>query len=363
VLASRRAREFGTVITVLIIVVIAPVALLLTNLDWGSSGLHALHRTASWLSWTPLGAVWSVPADAAIGQWGAPLLKLLIALAFIGVLWIAWRVLVSRMLTTPQRAAETTAYVGLGWFGALPHNPGGAIAARSLTYLARDRRYWVPLLMIPLAPVVSVCSLMIAGVPGNIAALLPLPLVCLFLGWTIHNDLAYDSTAVWLHLASGTRGLSDRVGRLVPVLVIGIPVIAIGAVVTVVAYGDWRAMPAVIGVSTAVLLVGIGLSSLSSALAPYPATKPNDSAFAGPQNTGPAPAVIQTFTLVAILLLSSPIIALGVLGIVDSPEWFTWTLIAGVALGVIVLVCGVLAGAAAFNRRGPDILAAAIRAD
>ena len=44
-----------------------------------------------------------------------------------------------------------------------------------------------------------------------------------FLGWSLHNDVAYDRTAIWLHVASGVRGVADRVGRLVPVLIVGIP--------------------------------------------------------------------------------------------------------------------------------------------
>jgi ABC-2 type transport system permease protein len=361
--ASGRARGFGSVFAVLIIVAVVPIALLLTGVDWSSSGLRSLHRIAGWLSWTPLGAVWAAPADAALGQWGASILKLLIAVAFVAVLWIAWRALVAVLLvSTPKDTAEQR-YVGLGWFGVLPHTPSGAIAARSLTYFARDRRYWVSLVIVPLVPLVAVSALMIAGVPGHIAALLPLPLVCLFLGWAIHNDVAYDSTAVWLHVVSGTRGLADRIGRLVPILLIGVLIIVVGSVVTAIFYGDWDVTPAVVGVSSAVLLIGIGLSSLTSALLPYPATKPNDGAFAQPQTTTAASATIQTISFLAIVVLSSPIVALGVLGIIDSPEWFVQTLFAGLALGIVVLVCGVLAGAAAFKRRGPEIVAAAIRAD
>ena len=49
--------------------------------------------------------------------------------------------------------------------------------------------------------------LLIAGVPLEIVALVPVPFVALFLGWLPHNDLAYDSTAVWMHIASGVRGV------------------------------------------------------------------------------------------------------------------------------------------------------------
>jgi ABC-2 type transport system permease protein len=204
---------------------------------------------------------------------------------------------------------------------------------------------------------------MIAGVSGHIVSLLPLPIMCLFLGWSIHNDVAYDSTAVWMHVASGTRGIADRIGRIVPVLLIGAPLVVVGSIVTVVFYGDVAIMPAVFGVSIAILLVGVGLSSLTSALFPYPATKPNDSAFAQPQHTGAAASVIQSVTFIGVLVIASPVIGLAVLGITDSPDWFEAALLAGIGIGGIVLVGGITAGAAAYNRRGPQILAEAIKAD
>jgi ABC-2 type transport system permease protein len=358
-----RVRGFGSVMAVLIIVAVVPIALLLTGVDWSSSGLMSLSRMADWLSWTPLGAVWAAPADAALGHGGASVVKLLVALAFVAVLWIVWRALVAVLLVSTDKQSSAQQNVGLGWFGILPHSPAGAIAAKSLTYFGRDRRYWVSILIIPVVPLVGVSALMIAGVPGQIAALFALPLVCLFLGWAIHNDVSYDSTAVWLQIVSGTHGLADRIGRLLPILLIGIPTIAVGSVFTVISYGDWDVMPAVVGVSSAVLLIGVGLSSLTSALFPYPASKPNDSPFAQPQTTTAASAVIQMISFIAILVLSSPVVALGVLGITDSPKWFTQTLFVGLALGVVVLVCGVVGGAAAFKRRGPEIMAAAIRAD
>jgi ABC-2 type transport system permease protein len=362
-LATRRAREFGGLIGILLIVLISPVVMLLVTVDWGRDGVSVVRDVAAWLSWTPLGAVWSVPGDAALGSWGTALLKLLIALASLGLLWLAWRALVGRMLVTPQREAVIKDYVGLGWFGRLPGGSAAAIAARSTTYWGRDARYWVSLVMIPLVPVLMVVALLVAGMPAHYVALLPLPVMCLFLGWTIHNDVAYDSTAIWLHVASGTRGLADRLGRIFPVLLIGIPLIGIGSIVTVIVYGEWAVLPAVIGVSAAVLLIGIGLSSLSSALFPYPATKPGESAFTQPQTSGGASAIVQSVSFFAILVLSAPVIVFMVLGVLFDPEWLIWALVAGIGIGVLALAAGVVLGGMVFDRRGPEIMALAAKND
>lgn len=359
-LATRRAREFGGVIGILLIVLISPVVMVLATVDWPRDGVSVLRSISGWLGWTPLGAAWSAPGAAALGHLGEAQLKLLIALGTAGLLWLAWRALVSRMLVTPAREAAVRSYGGLGWFARLPGTTG-VIAARSLTYWARDARYGVSLIMIPLVPVLMVVALLVAGVPGHYVSLLPLPVMCLFLGWSIHNDVAYDSTAIWLHVASGTSGIADRLGRVFPVVLIGIPLIVVGSIVTARVYGDGTVLPGVIGLSTAVLLIGIGLSSLSSALFPYPATKPGESPFSQPQASGGTAAVVQSVSFFAIILLSAPVIILVLLGIVDDPSWLGWSLVAGIGIGLAALVAGVLGGAAIFNRRGPEIMAFATR--
>ncbi|MDQ1579990.1 MAG: type transport system permease protein [Microbacteriaceae bacterium] len=362
-LSTRRAREFSGAIGILVIVMLSPVIVLLATIDWARDGVTVIANIASWLSWTPLGAMWSVPGDAATGAWGVAFLKLLIALGFLGLLWLGWMALVAKMLVTPHREAQAKAYAGLGWFSRVPAGATAAIAARSLTYWGRDARYWVSLVMIPLVPVVMVVALLIAGVPGHYIALLPLPVMCLFLGWMIHNDLAYDSTAIWLHIASGTHGIADRVGRIVPVILIGIPLIAVGSIVTVYVYGDWVVLPSVIGLSGAVLLIGIGLSSISSAVFPYPASKPGDSAFSQPQNLGASAALVQSISFFAVIVLSAPIIVFMALGLFVSPGWLAGTPIAAAIIGLAVLVGGLFLGGWVFDRRAPELMGFASRND
>ncbi|MFF1573777.1 hypothetical protein ACFVWR_13595 [Leifsonia sp. NPDC058292] len=362
-LATRRSREFGGVIGILIVVLIAPVVVLLVTVDWGRDGLGTLDAFASWLSWTPLGAAWSVPGEAAQGAWGIALAQLLIALATVGLLWLAWTALVSKMLVTPSREAEAKSYVGLGWFSRLRGGPTAAIAARSMTYWQRDPRYWVSLILIPLVPAAVIVALTLGGIPAHYASLVPLPLVCLFLGWAIHNDVAYDNTAIWLHLVSGTRGIADRVGRMFPPILIGIPVVAIGSIITAAVFGDWAILPAVAGLSGAILIIGLGLSSLASALFPYPATKPGDSAFSQPQTSGASAALVQALSFFAIVLLASPIIVFLVLGLTVAPVWLGVAPIAAVVIGFGSLFGGLALGARAFDKRGPELMFFANRND
>ena len=83
-LATRRARETTGLIALIALVSISPVIVLLTGVDWRRNGLAILDSLAGVLGWTPLGAAWAAPADAAAGDFGGAFLKLLIACAFVG---------------------------------------------------------------------------------------------------------------------------------------------------------------------------------------------------------------------------------------------------------------------------------------
>ena len=201
-LATRRAREVSSVLGVLLIVLLSPVIVVLATLDWANSGLRVLETIAGVLGWTPFGAAFAAPGDAAAGDWGPAILKFGVAVLTLGAVWFAWQSLVARMLVTPGREASAKSYRGLGWFDRMPHTATGAVAARSLTYWFRDARYWVSIIMVPIVPMLVIVPLGIAGIPLTYTALIPVPLMCLLLGWSLHNDTAYDSTAVWLHVVS-----------------------------------------------------------------------------------------------------------------------------------------------------------------
>jgi ABC-2 type transport system permease protein len=361
VLASRRARDTTGIVAIVALVLISPGASLLANVDWGQDTLAAFSTIERSLSWSPLGAAWAVPADAAAGDYAGSLSKLLIASAFVAVLALAWRGIVARMLVTPEREAHVKSYGGLGLFDRFRATPTGAIAARSLTYWLRDPRYRVSLVMIPILPVILFVPLSIAGVPVEALWLMPLPVMCLFLGWSIHNDVAYDSTAVWLHVASGTRGTADRIGRIVPVVLAGIPLILIGSVVSAHFHGELDVLPSLIGVSSAILFAGIGISSVMSARFPYPAVQPGDSPFTQPQSSGAAAALLQSMSFLVSIVIASPALVFAGLGMVYGDEWAQWSLVSGLAISVLSVCGGVVWGGRIFERRGPEILAFATR--
>jgi ABC-2 type transport system permease protein len=361
VIGAHRSRDAGWLVALVIVVLGIPSASLLLRADWLAPTSTEMQRIADVAGWTPWGAAWAAPADVATAHVGEGLVKLLVALVVVALLGWAWWALVGRALETVDGRARTRRYRGLGWFDRLGSTPVAAVAARALTYWGRDPRYRASYLIIVFVPVV-VIPLGVAGVPWHWTALVPLPLMALIAGFLPHNDVSYDNTAVWLHVASGAPGWSDRLGRLVPVLTVGLPAIVAGAWASAWLFGDWTAFPVLIGVSASALLAGLGLSSVVSVLLPYPTVRPGDHPFQQPQAAGAVASVAQSTMVIGIVVCSVPAAWLAVLALVDGPApWAVLTLVVGVGVGLVVLAAGVAVGGRLFDKHGPDLLAAAQR--
>lgn len=360
-LSTRRSREALAAVLVVAVSLIAPAVVLLTNVGLGRRALTEIGSVVAVLAWTPLGAAWAAPAGVAAGR-PAGLAQLVIALATVVVLALVWRALVGTALMSTGRRATPQTLGGIGWFGRLPATPRGAVAARATSYWARDVRYRVSAISIPVTPIALVLVLGLAGVPGPVLALIPVPVVALFLGWTTHNDIAYDHTAIWLHVAAGVRGVDDRLGRLAPVLVVGLPVLIAGSVVSAAVAGRPLLAAPLIGVSCCLLLVGMGVGGVSAALLPYPVPRPGSSPFQQPNSTGGLAAAVQSVLFLLQFLAAAPAIVLGVLAMRGDGRLAWASLAAGLLVGVAVLWWGTVVGGRVFERRGPELLAAALRA-
>jgi len=241
----------------------------------------------------------------------------------------------------------------------MPASPVGAVAARSFIYWLRDPRYRAVFGILPLLPILTALAFFIGGVPLRIGAFVPLGLMVLVLAWsTVHNDIAYDSTAVWAHVVAQTRGLHDRLGRIWPVLAFGVILIAIGTPITVWAQGDPNSLPAVLGINLALLLGGVGVGSGLSARFPYPAPRPGDGPFTYPQASGGTGGGAQAGSFLLTIVVALPPIAATALWLMGFPGPLPWiALVVGLASGAVALALGLRGGASAFDRRSPELLA------
>lgn len=305
---------------------------------------------------TPLGAALSA-ADS--HQLLPALIKIAIAIATAALLAFLWSAQVRYVYTHIDRPGQTPlSKTGLGWFERFPSTPTGVIAARSVTYWMHDPRYRLSFAVVPVVVVVSMLALWLAGAPATIIWVMPLAVISFFLGWSIHNDVASDSTAIWIHVASGTPGLADRIGRLAPVFLVGIPLIIVGSTLSITIMGDWRPLPAVVGISTALLLTSAGVSSLASARWPYPTTRPGESLFVQPQFAGFGAVRSQMISVLVTIALTLPALVTGFLGIGLENLWLQLaSLVLGVAGGAMVLTYGIKLGAETYDQEGPELVA------
>jgi ABC-2 type transport system permease protein len=180
----------------------------------------------------------------------------------------------------------------------------------------------------------------------------------LLLAWsTTHNDVAYDNTAVWQHVAAQTPGAADRRGRSVPVLIWGFVLLAIGIPLTVWGHGELRIAPALTGVCVALLLGGIGIGNLYSARFPYAAPRPGDQAWQSPQAATGQGGVAQGMSLLLVLLVAAPAFVFAALWWIDGGPWGWAALAAGILCGALVFDLGIRLGGRGFDARGPELLA------
>ncbi|MFT4231543.1 MAG: hypothetical protein QM606_02025, partial [Leucobacter sp.] len=354
-------RFAGAVRTVGVVLFVAflPVAVFAAANAFGSEGRSTAADAADVAAWTPFGAPFAALSLAASGDPDGAILRLLVVGAAILLLAGLWTPIAWVSAQHIERPADPGfARIGLGWFERFSARPSQVIAARELTYWSRDPRYRVALFAIPIAPIVMLVAFWVAGADLSALALVPLPVILMLLGWSQHNDVSMDSTAIWEHVASGIRGRADRAGRLAPVLMIGVPLALIGSSITVTIIGDWRVLPAVAGMNVAVLLVACAVSSVFSVLMPYPATRPGDSPFVQPQWSGSGSGTAQTLSMLISLVLAVPPVWFSIMALVDV-EFIPnlWALAFGVGYGAVALLIGVLIGGWIFDRSGPELIA------
>lgn len=352
--ASRRFKDASGLAFMLPLVFLVPVLAVLAREAPAPGFLPGLARV---LSWTPLGAAWSLGGEAAAGQAGAVLLKLLIAAGTVAGLAWCWKLLLGRALVTPPFAGAAKRGGGhLGMLGMVPAVPAAAVMARCLTYWIKDPRYSGSLAVIPLLPLVLYFQGLQNGDFGGLV-ILP-PLVAFILAWSISADVSYDNTAFALHLAAGVSGTADRLGRVLACLAFALPVVLAFAVWQAALNGSWTGLPGLLGLSLGILLTGLGLSSVVSARYTVAAPVPGDSPFKKPPGNVAQTLAVQFIGMAVLGILVLPETALLAAELRSGNHALGWTNLAvGPLLGLALLAGGVRLGGTWLDKRGPELLA------
>ncbi|MFF2315771.1 transporter [Arthrobacter sp. NPDC058097] len=353
--ASRRFKDLSGIAFMVPLVLLGPIT---AGIFQGMAGSGAfLTDLAGRVSWTPLGAAWSLGGDLEAGQAGPAGLKLLIAVATLAGLTWCWKLLLERALVTPAYSGSSRRKGGrLGLFALLPATPAGAVTARALTYWFRDPRYSGSLVVIPLLPVV----LAFQGSQTNDYGVLMVtgPLTAFLLAWSISGDVSYDNTAFALHVAAGVRGVHDRLGRALACLAFALPAVLVLATVPFFITGDWAWWPSILGISVGVLLTGLGLSSVVSARYTIAVPLPGDSPFKKPPGNVGQTLAVQFGGMGVLLVLVLPEAGLVLAQVLTGDPLFGWINLAlGPVLGAALFIVGVRVGGRWLDARGPELLA------
>ncbi|MWV48768.1 transporter [Rathayibacter sp. VKM Ac-2803] len=358
--SSRRYREVIGGVVLIVVILLGPLLIGLTGVV--RDGLDLLPVIASALGWSPLGAIWAVPGSIVAGDWLAALARFAIGVATLAVLAWAWSRALRHALSEPAASTSRAASgsEGIGLFGRFPGTPTGAVAARALGYWWRDPRYSRGLLVIPAIVVLAVFYSAIGGGGGTLV-LLSAVFIGLIFGVTLCADVSYDGTAWAAHVSSGVVGSADRAGRVIAAAIVGVPAVLVVGIGTGLYAGQPESVPAVLGMSLALLLSGFGVSSVASALIVYPVPAPGDSPLKTPPGSGMISSVVMLASMGATTALSLPSLVLGVISLVAGDTVLgVVSLAAAIVLGSVFALVGIRVGGRILDRRAPELFAALV---
>ncbi len=360
VLESRRGKDFVAVFGIVAAIVIGPLISWATNGRKTAGVPEFLGSIADVLAWTPLGFAVAAPGDVAAGHAGVGLVRLGLAVVSLIVLTVLWERALVRTLVNPLGSARPASKIAergdLGMLGRFPASPVWAIGSRMVTYWQRDPRYQANTAMTPLVPLALLIPYF-AGGREPALVLLMAPLGAFMVSWAEHNNIAYDSTAFWMHVASGVSGRNDRLGRLVPALMMAGFMCVVYSIVGGILSGRWDLVPGVVGLSVGLAGAGFGMAMIVAVLKPYPVPKPGDSPFATPSGAVGITMIVQTVSFAAVGGLAIPLAILGIMAWTGT----TWAagalLVAGIALGAGYFFAGLSIGSRLYDQRNADLLA------
>ncbi len=369
VLASRLARGAAIAMIAVGLALVAPLAWVLF-----SDGLDAVLENylvvfLDQAAVTPLGAGMSAPNAAAAGDWWGVAWRLGEQVLWVLVLWGAWRANVTHALVHPKfrgagtRRREDTIIASAQRSrirGVLPPMSVAATAVRSrlLRYWFSDPRYLANMMGVFVFPVVFIALVMpVTGLDVRWSFAAPV-LLAASIGWGRHNDVAYDSSALWLDVVSGRIGTDVLRGRMSAIVAWALPATLVACAAIVMWSGLWHIAPALVGACVGVLGLTLGVAAVSSVLFPYRAPAPGENPLGAEVGSVGAGLVAQLVSSTATVVLLPLVIVPLVLALAVDPRWAWLACAAGFAMGPIAYIAGVRVAGRAYDSRAGRLLAA-----
>jgi len=381
-LSSRKGRDMTSLIGLVLVLLLSMggygISLIASMFNsgsgWGERVLSVLRTLGNILAYTPFGAPWALVADAGQGKWALLAIHAVLTFAYLGLgMWAYAGILDKALLSSTRTTATQVLTKGdsiaraASWRwarGTLV--PVAAITARALRYWRRDPRYLGTIPAILIMPVIfTIMGMTFPSLPADDGQTMPaflttgmvafgLGFTALMAGISLAADIAFDSTAWWIHLASGIRGWQDRLGRALGQAAWVLPMLVVLAIIVPVIVGAPHRIVAAVAAMVALYLVSMGSASVFSALIIYPVALPGESPLK--MKTGMMGAqMLSSFGC----MLSSGLLSLPIcIWAIFATGWQAWlALLVAIIWGTGVCVGGVVLGGRIMESRGPAILA------
>lgn len=292
--------------------------------------VQVLHTPAQIIGFTPFAAAFRLPFDVLQGNWVGLLIRLLIITATLVICFLIglWSIHYERLhpMQVKSKAAKGN---GLGMFARTPDSVSGAVSARFATYLMRDPRQGLTLIM-PLLFMVIYGAMGINDPDMRVLIWLALPLGAWFLPVAEANGLSYDGRGWTMQVIAGIRGKDDRIGRArVFVSISTVYLVILGIVCRVVAGDEYidTMLGAVITLSSiGMMMASLALSSVLSTVLMYPVPS-IERPFSSPQGRAAAQMIAPFAFLVGSVAANIlPIIGSIAVFVAGGPA-YAWALI------------------------------------
>jgi ABC-2 type transport system permease protein len=351
-LRSRRARDLATILLAVLAALLGPLQLLVLTAaqraDWDT-----IAYLARILSWTPVGAPYSVGLDVAAGRYWAVPLRLAIVLAAGGALLWWWGSTLERAMLGASSAghagvSRTPPVAGLMLLR-LPRNRFGALVAREVRYWYRETRRRATLVTLMVAGLFLPVSLAFSdGSPGALVVL-----VGGLAAIALANQFGLDGNAYAANMIAGVPGRVEIQSRVVAHAIYVVPMLAVNAIVIGLVGGRPWTIAGEFGLLLAAYGVGLALVLPVSIRAAYPLPE-SSSPFAMSSGGGMAKGLLTMGVLCAAALVSLP---LQIIAYFLGPVWWWIGLPVGAAYGVAAYLIGSGVAGDQLDRRMPELLA------
>jgi ABC-2 type transport system permease protein len=255
--------------------------------------------------------------DASDGHYVASVSRLLASAVFVALFLALWSWALERVSTTADPIAGGgrvgRAVLFPRWMTFLPRNRVGAVAAREVRYLMRDPKRRVALLPTLLMPFLPLLTTL--GEGGHASATAPFAaLLTTFVAAQLTlNQFGLDGSAYWTNVAAGNDPEADLTGKNLATVITTLPLVTAVALVLAALGGGWAYVPAVLGLSLAVLAIELGIGNVVSVRAPQGVPESRSNLWANNTGQGCIAGLVSLLALVAVGVLVVPIaIAVGV---------------------------------------------------